>query len=212
MFDIIKFNNLKYQTSLFKKLILSFSVNDKKELLKSYNFAKKKHRGQLRYDGHKMPYIIHPIRSVIYLISILKVKDLTMLQAMMLHDVVEDTETTLSEVKQKFGLGVGELVAALTRPHRKNESELAKKTNKINHLLEIIKDKDKKVKLLKAVDKLDNLRSYYYILDENLKKKKMKRWRNEVEVYGLKLASQVNKQIFKDMKEVIKYYKLIKLF
>lgn len=75
-------------------------------------FIAKKHAGQKRYNGN--PYIIHPIRvSQDVSGSVEKVVAL-------LHDVIEDTDTTVAEIESIFGTEVAQAVNALS--HRKDET------------------------------------------------------------------------------------------
>lgn len=79
---------------------------------KALQFITNKHQGQKRRNGN--PYIIHPIRVS------QEVSGDTEKVVALLHDVVEDTETTLAEIENLFGKEVSEAVDALT--HRKGES------------------------------------------------------------------------------------------
>jgi (p)ppGpp synthase/HD superfamily hydrolase len=126
--------------------------------------------------------------------------------------MVEDTNATLKELKDIFGYEVADLVNYLTRQRRKNESEKSKQQTKIKHLLKFFKYDYKQARLLKTTDSLDNLRSYEFITNEELKNKKLKRWYNEVKNYGLKLAMLADKRIAKDMNEVLTRYIKIGLF
>ncbi|MFZ2190282.1 MAG: HD domain-containing protein [Candidatus Magasanikiibacteriota bacterium] len=206
------YNNFKHQEQKFKKLVAMFPKEKQEKLLFVYNFAKIRHEGQMRHDGVRVSYIIHPLRCAIYLLEILKIKDIELTQAVLLHDVVEDTETSLKEVENMFGKRVAGLVNFLTRKRRKNESEESKRKAKIKHFLKFFgKGKDDQ-RLLKSVDVLDNLRSMEYILDQKIKNRKLKRWRNEVVEYGLKIASLVDKKIVNDLNEVLNRYTKIGLF
>ena len=76
-------------------------------------FIAKKHAGQKRLNGN--PYIIHPIRVSQEVQGVAKIVAL-------LHDVIEDTDATLEELRAAFGDQVAETVEVLT--HRKGESWL----------------------------------------------------------------------------------------
>lgn len=77
----------------------------------AYELAAEAHRGQTRKDGSS-PYIGHPL-AVAGLLREAGLDEETVAAAL-LHDVVEDSELTVDEVAERFGVGVGELVAALT--------------------------------------------------------------------------------------------------
>lgn len=67
------------------------------DLLFAINFAAEKHKFQRRKDPEETPYINHPI-GVALLISNAGIDDLDVLRAAILHDTVEDTDTTIEEV------------------------------------------------------------------------------------------------------------------
>ena len=69
------------------------------ELLTCLSFSAEKHKFQKRKDPEGTPYINHPIGVAKILTSEGNVDDLTVLQAAILHDTIEDTDTTYEEVK-----------------------------------------------------------------------------------------------------------------
>jgi (p)ppGpp synthase/HD superfamily hydrolase len=77
---------------------------------RAYAFAEAAHRGQRRKDG--CAFIAHPVRVARLLAS--RGYDEEVLAAALLHDVIEDTHATLSEVHERFGPWVAELVACVT--------------------------------------------------------------------------------------------------
>ena len=80
-------------------------------ILRAYNFAKEYHEGQKRLSGED--YIIHPL-NVAYILADLNMDDATICAAL-LHDVVEDTEATNEDIKNKFGNEIAEMVAGVTK-------------------------------------------------------------------------------------------------
>ena len=72
--------------------------NDTKLIIKAYEFAKNKHEDQLRKSGE--PYIIHPL-EVANILADLELDDATICAAL-LHDVLEDTDTTKSDLEKKL--------------------------------------------------------------------------------------------------------------
>lgn len=78
---------------------------------KAYDVAAKAHANQRRKSGE--PYIIHPL-GVATILAELQM-DETTLAAAFLHDVVEDTETTLDQLKEMFGVKVADLVDGVTK-------------------------------------------------------------------------------------------------
>ena len=82
-------------------------------LLKAVSKAAWFHRTQRRKGSQRIPYINHPIRVAEYLTNC-GFSDLELLQAAILHDVVEDTEYTLHEMESDFGEKVASIVAEVT--------------------------------------------------------------------------------------------------
>jgi (p)ppGpp synthase/HD superfamily hydrolase len=78
------------------------------------DFAVARHGGQTRPAGE--PYIEHLLEAVTVLVEAVDVTDVDTLCAAVLHDVVEDTETSLDEVRERFGERVAELVDWVTKP------------------------------------------------------------------------------------------------
>jgi len=100
---------------------LLFETMDATERIKeALAFAKEAHAGQFRKSGE--PYIIHPI--LVATITARISSDETMVIAALLHDVVEDTERTIEEVRGRFGEDVAKLVEGLTKIMEIREREL----------------------------------------------------------------------------------------
>jgi (p)ppGpp synthase/HD superfamily hydrolase len=89
-------------------------------------FAAKRHKGQVDKNGE--PYILHPLRVMMAVRESMQHQGYNVhrpefqhvVAASVLHDVVEDTSTTLDEIERKFGYAVREVVDALTK--REGES------------------------------------------------------------------------------------------
>src|SRR6266566_5785932 len=82
--------------------------------LRALRFAAEKHRRQRRKDADASPYINHPIAVATVLAVEGDVSDEATLLAAVLHDTVEDTQTTFVELEEHFGPGVAGLVRELT--------------------------------------------------------------------------------------------------
>lgn len=83
-------------------------------LLAALRFAAGKHRDQRRKDEDSSPYINHPIAVAEILARVADVSDVVVLQAAVLHDTIEDTETTVEELEAVFGGDVASLVVEMT--------------------------------------------------------------------------------------------------
>src|SRR5213080_3310944 len=83
-------------------------------LLKALAFAAHKHREQRRKDAAASPYINHPIALADVLVNEGGVTDIEVLCAALLHDTVEDTDTTPEELADVFGARIAGIVAEVT--------------------------------------------------------------------------------------------------
>ena len=83
-------------------------------VLRAMHFAADKHRFQRRKDEHASPYINHPIDLANLLVKEAHITDPVVITAAILHDTVEDTETTLEEIEQAFGIEICAIVAEVT--------------------------------------------------------------------------------------------------
>lgn len=126
-------------------------------LFDAIEFAARAHAGQYR-KGTRVPYIIHPLAVARTLIEC--DADETLVIAALLHDVVEDTKTTLAQVRDVFGDEVAELVNALSEPRRQDPWEQRKQGT-----LEFLETTSQDVLLLEIADKLDSLRDLRVTLE-----------------------------------------------
>ena len=120
--------------------------------IRAVAFAAEKHRNQRRKDADASPYINHPIALANVLANEGGVVDATVLCAAVLHDTIEDTETTADELKQLFGDKVTSIVLEVT-----DDKALAKEVRKeeqVRHAPHISTE----AKLVKLADKICNLR------------------------------------------------------
>jgi len=84
------------------------------ELLRALTFAARKHKDQRRKDADASPYINHPIAVASVLATEAGVIDQLTLMAAILHDTVEDTQTTPQELEREFGSEIARVVAEVT--------------------------------------------------------------------------------------------------
>ena len=122
------------------------------KLLKALEYAAEMHRDQRRKGVEASPYIIHPIQVAEVLASQGKVCDLTTLLAAVLHDTVEDTETTESDLEAMFGADVASVVMEVTDD--KSLSKEERKQAQIEHTPHL----SDRAKQLKIADKICNVR------------------------------------------------------
>ena len=122
-------------------------------ILKALHFAADKHRDQRRKDEEASPYINHPIEVAELLARVGGVQDLVILQGAILHDTIEDTDTTPDELEAAFGRDVRRVVEEVTDDTRLPKGE--RKRLQIEHAPHL-SDRAKHVKL---ADKIANVRS-----------------------------------------------------
>ena len=123
-----------------------------KILLQALAFAADKHRTQRRKDASASPYINHPIALSNILLNEGGVEDERVLVAALLHDTLEDTETTAQELVRLFGKEIAELVLEVTDDKALPKAE--RKRLQIEHAPHI----SRQAKLVKLADKICNLR------------------------------------------------------
>jgi guanosine-3',5'-bis(diphosphate) 3'-pyrophosphohydrolase len=125
---------------------------DTAQLIRALSFASVKHRKQRRKDAESSPYINHPIAVASVLSTECAMADEQILVAAILHDTVEDTETTFDELGELFGAAVMELVRELT-----DDKTLSKEERKRLQILHA-HTASPGAKQLKIADKICNIR------------------------------------------------------
>ena len=121
------------------------------QLLQAIYFAAQKHRHQRRKDAGQTPYINHPILVALQLSEIAEVQEPEILAGAILHDTLEDTETTAEELEAQFGARVRGLVEAVTDD--KSLSKQERKQRQIDHAVTLSRG----AALIKISDKIANL-------------------------------------------------------
>ena len=121
-------------------------------LIKAADFAAFKHRRQRRKDAEASPYINHPLALARVLKIEAGVQDVDVLVSAILHDTVEDTETSVEELEREFGKVVAGIVSEVTDDKRLPKPE--RKRLQVEHAPHI----SSQAKLVKLADKICNLR------------------------------------------------------
>lgn len=127
-------------------------MNDAATLIRAAAFAAHKHRNQRRKDADASPYINHPLALARVLAVEAGISDTSTLCAALLHDTIEDTDTTAAELVLEFGPEVCSIVEEVTDDKSLPKPE--RKRQQVEHAAHI-SDKAKRVKL---ADKICNLR------------------------------------------------------
>ena len=123
-------------------------------VVKAADFAANKHKDQRRKNKSATPYINHPIGVANILTSEGKITDPIVIQAALLHDTVEDTDTTIEEIGDVFGDKIKQIVAEVT-----DDKNLPKQTRK-QIQIDTAHKKSPEAKLVKLAEKLHNLRCF----------------------------------------------------
>uniref|UniRef100_A0A1B0D608 Guanosine-3',5'-bis(diphosphate) 3'-pyrophosphohydrolase MESH1 n=1 Tax=Phlebotomus papatasi TaxID=29031 RepID=A0A1B0D608_PHLPP len=151
------------------------------EILKLYtkcmNFAAVKHKDQRRKDQDGTPYINHPIGVAFILTEEAGIYDVPVLLASILHDTVEDTDTTFDEIEQHFGSHVRKLVEEVT-----DDKALPRDVRKSKQVENAAKS-SYEARLVKLADKLYNLRDLQRCLPVGWTEKRREeyyKWAKEV--------------------------------
>jgi guanosine-3',5'-bis(diphosphate) 3'-pyrophosphohydrolase len=121
-------------------------------ILKAAAFAAHKHRDQRRKDAAASPYINHPIALANILANEGGILDAVVIVAALLHDTLEDTETTPEELQELFGAEVASVVVEVTDDKTLPKAE--RKQLQIEHAAHI----SQRAKLVKLADKIANIR------------------------------------------------------
>src|SRR6266568_9012458 len=153
---MIRFENLLEK-------VRAYSPDTDVELLRrAYVFSAFEHRGQVRHSGE--PYLIHPLAVADFLAD-MKL-DAVAIAAGLLHDVVEDTLTTIERIQELFGPEVAHVVEGVTKisaiPFQSSEERQAENFRKM--LLAMVDDI--RVIVVKLADRLHNMRTLSHLPDD----------------------------------------------
>jgi len=120
-------------------------------VLKAAKFAALKHRDQRRKDVESSPYIIHPISVALVIADIGGIEEPEILAAALLHDTLEDTDTSVSELDEIFGETVRQYVEEVTDDKSLPKEE--RKQKQIEHAATLSMG----ATLIKLGDKISNI-------------------------------------------------------
>ncbi len=150
----------------FEDLVEKVRVNNPEadiELLRrAYVFSALEHKGQVRHSGE--PYLVHPL-EVANILADMRL-DVVAIAAGLLHDVVEDTLTTIEKIQETFGPDVAHVVEGVTKlgaiPFSSKEERQAENFRKM--LLAMVDDI--RVIMVKLADRLHNMRTLHHLPEE----------------------------------------------
>lgn len=183
-------------------LVTSYDPDaDEDALNRAYVFAMKKHGAQLRASGD--PYYSHPV-EVAGILTKFKL-DSNSVIAGLLHDTVEDTDTTIEEVRNLFGDQVAGIVDGLTKLAMiEQKSVYTKQAENFRKLL-LAMSEDIRVLLIKLADRLHNMRTLHFLKPE----KRARIARETLDIYA-PLAERIGMQEVKSELEELAFSELYK--
>lgn len=154
MTEIYEQQILDSANRVFKVMSSRVSPDDMQRLKASFEFAKEAHKLQKRKSGE--PYIIHPVSVASIAAEELKL-DVNSVITAFLHDVVEDTEYTIEDIRERFGDDVAFLVDVVTKK-KKNSYKMSKQVDNYQQLLDSLHF-DIRALMVKIADRLHNMRT-----------------------------------------------------
>jgi GTP pyrophosphokinase len=148
--------------SLIEKASTYMKESDIAKIREAYAFAAEAHKGQVRKSGE--PYIEHPVAVAEILVNMQM--DVTSAVAALLHDVVEDTNVTLDDLREKFGETLAMLVDGLTKLERIQFRSKEEQQNENYRKMFVAMAQDIRVILIKLADRLHNMRTLKFQSEE----------------------------------------------
>ena len=186
MFDSLNFFKKKKTTQLGVELDhlsnLYLNSSSSQKIKKAVSFADQAHQGQFRKSGE--PFIIHPINVGMILAS-LKM-DADTIIAGLLHDVVEDCDISLAEVRKEFGRNVSKLVDGMTKLLQLDEKLKDQSQAEYFQKMALATAEDVRVVIIKLADRLHNLKTIEHLP----RQKQIKKSKETLDLYA-PLAHQI---------------------
>lgn len=145
---------LQSAREVFEVMRPRVSAEDLQRIEDAFWFAAAAHDGQKRMSGQ--PYIVHPV-AVAHIVAAELELDANPVIAAFLHDVVEDTDTTIEDIRSRFGDDVAFLVDAVTK-RKKEKYEYTKQVDNFRQILDSV-HYDIRALLVKLSDRLNNMRT-----------------------------------------------------
>ncbi len=195
------YRNLDTQRGALKRLCLEYFSDTYETIDAALELAQRAHALEKRDDGD--PYVIHPIRAARFLIEEMNERNVDVVVAALLHDVVEDTDVTLDQIRDQFGDHITALVDSVTRPRAKDETEEEKRASKPAMYQKTIDHGSQETLRIKASDILDNMRSWE-VFEELVRSNpvRLERWKNEAKNYYFVIGARAGYGIEEEMRRI----------
>ena len=170
----------RHQNDLVSELIANVEAYnpgvDKELIRRAFDEAERAHHGQVRRSGE--PFINHPL-GVALICAQLHLDEQT-IAAALLHDVIEDTETDLDELRAAFGPDIAQLVEGVTKLTRISFQSREQAEAENYRKMIVAMAQDVRVILIKLADRLHNMRTIEYLG----KQKQVQKAKETLEVYA----------------------------
>ena len=151
-----------------EKTIRGYNISaDFAQIRAAYEYANAHHGAQLRRDG--TPYITHPI-NVAQIVAEMRLDSESIISAL-LHDCIEDTDSTYDDIARLFGATVADIVDGVTKLTRVTFSTMEEEQMENLRKMLFAMSRDIRVILIKIADRLHNMRTMEYQTPEKQKKK-----------------------------------------
>ena len=165
----IKTENITIEKLLDRVKEYDDNVEDLNLIRKAYDYAYKKHFSQKRITGDD--YITHPL-NVAWILTDVNA-DGEAIAAALLHDTIEDSDSTYEEIKELFGEDVAKIVDGVTKINRLNFASDSEQMAANQRKILVGLSSDVRVLIVKLADRLHNMRTLY-VLSEAKQKRKAK--------------------------------------
>jgi len=150
---------------IIEKVNSYIKTGDEFIIRKAYVFAAKAHRNQQRLSGE--PYLSHPL-EVASILADLKL-DIPTIATGILHDTIENTDTTLNQLTEHFGPEISSLVNGVTKIGRIEFTSSEERQSENFRKMILAMAKDIRVILIKLADRVHNMRTLQYLAPEKQK-------------------------------------------
>ena len=167
--------------ALFARIEDRCSSQELERMRKAYEFAAEAHSAQRRKSGE--PYIMHPIAVASIVAEELELGENPVISAF-LHDVVEDTDYTIEDIRERFGDDVAFLVDTVTK-RKKDSYQHSKQVDNYRQILESV-HYDIRALLIKLADRLHNMRTL-----ESMRPDKQMKIAGETDYFYAPLANRL---------------------
>ncbi len=204
-YNLLRCNYTVQETEEYLHEVVDKKYNERQiqQILEALDLARYAHRNC--YRGDNAPYIIHPMRVALMILNFDPDTITKVFIAGLLHDTLEKTELTFSDIEDRFGRYVAKLVQTITRKHLEGQSFQEKIEAKRQNWLEVISN-GHEARMIKICEDLDNMICWKNIPEGAQARKKIPRWLKEAKEMSLPLAHVTNVQAYKLMCQEYGYY------